>query len=162
MTGVASTDVFTIEQRSAVMRRVRSKDTAPELAVRRALTALGVRYRLHRKSLPGSPDVSVGRLKLAIQMHGCFWHGHDCKRGARKPKQNADFWSAKIERNRARDARDLAALAALGWRTLVLWECAIRDEAALSATLHEALAEAQAACVASSACRGRRAESIAA
>ncbi|CAN5350247.1 very short patch repair endonuclease [soil metagenome] len=155
-----ATDVFTPAQRSAVMRRVRSKDTAPERKVRRALTAMGVRYRLNRKTLPGSPDVAVGRLKLAIFVHGCFWHGHDCKRGARAPQQNAAFWSAKIGRNRDRDRRALEALTALGWRTLVIWECGLKDEGALAAVLAQALAEAQATCEAEAAGRARRAESI--
>ena len=141
---LVSTDVFTPDQRSAVMRRVKSKDTAPEMKVRRALTAMGVRYRLHRKTLPGSPDVAVGRVKLAIFVHGCFWHGHDCRRGARAPQQNAAFWASKIERNRARDARNVHALDALGWPTLTVWECELKDEAALSGRLAGALAEAQA------------------
>ena len=91
-----TTDVFTPEQRSAVMRRVKGKDTKPELIVRQALTRLGARYRLHRKDLPGAPDVVMSGRKLAIFVHGCFWHGHDCARGARVPKANQDYWLAKV------------------------------------------------------------------
>ena len=111
-----STDVFTPDQRSAVMRRVKGRDTTPELKLRKLLTRMGLRYRLHRKDLPGSPDVAFMGRRVAIFMHGCFWHGHDCRRGARRPKANADYWLAKIGRNRARDAASLAALDAMGWR----------------------------------------------
>jgi len=129
------TDVFTPEQRSAVMRRVKAKDTAPEMKVRRALTRLGARYRLHRKDLPGAPDIVMPGRKLAIFVHGCFWHGHDCARGARVPKQNRDYWLAKVARNRERDAASRGALEAAGWRVLVLWECGLRDPSALEASL---------------------------
>jgi DNA mismatch endonuclease (patch repair protein) len=122
-----TTDVYGPEKRSAVMRRVRAKDTGPEMTVRRALTALGARYRLHRKDLPGSPDIVMPGRRLAIFVHGCFWHGHDCARGARVPKANADYWIAKIDRNRARDGRNLATLAAQGWRVEVLWECELKS-----------------------------------
>ena len=117
------TDVFSPEQRSSVMRRVRSKDTAPELKVRKALTAMGLRYRLHRKDLPGAPDIVMPGRRLVIFVHGCFWHGHDCPRGARIPKANTDYWLAKISRNRERDARNAKALADLGWKVVVVWEC---------------------------------------
>jgi len=109
------------------MRRVRSKDTAPELKVRKALTAMGLRYRLHRKDLPGQPDIVMPGRSLALFVHGCFWHGHDCARGARIPKANQDYWLAKIGRNRERDTRNAEALAALGWRVLVLWECEMKS-----------------------------------
>ena len=132
-----STDVFTPDQRSAVMRRVKGRDTTPELKLRKLLTRMGLRYRLHRKDLPGSPDVAFMGRRVAIFMHGCFWHGHDCRRGARQPKANADYWLAKIGRNRARDAASLAALDAMGWRALVIWECDLRDEAAVEARLRD-------------------------
>jgi DNA mismatch endonuclease (patch repair protein) len=125
------TDVFTPEMRSSVMRRVKGKDTAPEMTVRRLLTRMGLRYRLHRPDLPGKPDIVMPGRKLAIFVHGCFWHGHDCARGARAPKANAEYWRAKIARNRARDLDHGAALRARGWRVLTLWECALKDEAAL-------------------------------
>ena len=146
MTGEApapSTDVFSPAERSAVMRRVKGKDTGPERRVRQLLTGMGVRYRLNRRDLPGSPDLALGPRRLAIFVHGCFWHGHDCRRGARQPKQNAAYWSAKIGRNRARDAAAQSALEALGWRPLVLWECGMRDEAQLARTLREALGPPQ-------------------
>ena len=133
------TDVFTAAERSAVMRKVPGKNSSAEMKVRRLLTAMGLRYRLHRKDLPGSPDVVFAGRKAAVFVHGCFWHGHDCRRGARAPKANAEYWTAKIARNRARDARTAEALAALGWREIVVWECELKDEAALKARLAQAL-----------------------
>jgi len=129
------TDVYDAEKRSAVMRRVKGRDTGPEQRVRKLLTALGARYRLHRKDLPGSPDVVLPGRRLAIFVHGCFWHGHDCARGARVPKANRDYWLAKVGRNRARDAWAREALAAAGWRVETIWECGLKDEAALRARL---------------------------
>ncbi len=111
------------------MRRVKAKDTAPELAVRRLLTRMGLRYRLHRADLPGKPDIVMPGRKLAIFVHGCFWHGHDCPRGARVPKANREYWEAKIGRNRARDIEHRAGLAVKGWRVLTVWECELKDEA---------------------------------
>jgi DNA mismatch endonuclease (patch repair protein) len=130
-----STDVFDPAQRSAVMRRVKGRDTKPEMIVRRALTRLGARYRLHRKDLPGSPDVVMPGRRLAVFVHGCFWHGHDCARGARTPKQNRDYWTAKIGKNRARDTTSRDALEAAGWRVETVWECELKDAAALEARL---------------------------
>ncbi|NGM90600.1 DNA mismatch endonuclease Vsr [Parapusillimonas sp. SGNA-6] len=115
-------DMIPPEKRSALMSRIRSKNTAPEMLVRRMLHSLGYRYVLHDSRLPGRPDLVFPSRRKAIQIHGCFWHGHDCPRGF-KPKSHADFWAAKIEMNRARDARNLAALSDLGWDTLVVWEC---------------------------------------
>ncbi len=139
MSPQAPTDVFTPEQRSAVMARIKGRDTGPERAVRRRLTDMGLRYRLHRRDLPGRPDMALGPRKVAVFVHGCFWHGHDCPRGSRKPKANAAFWEAKIARNRARDARNLSDLAALGWRGLTIWECELRDDDALRARLEREL-----------------------
>lgn len=119
-------DRFTGSERSAVMRAVKSRDTKPEMVVRRAAHALGYRFRLHRKDLPGSPDLAFPRFKKAIFVHGCFWHGHDCARGARKPKTNAAYWEQKIARNKARDARVRGELAALGWESLTIWECELK------------------------------------
>lgn len=118
-------DKLTPEQRSALMRRIRSKDTKPELAVRKLLHGLGYRFRLHRRDLPGRPDIVLPRHKKIILVHGCFWHGHAC-RLANEPKSNQGYWSAKIERNRSRDARSREALESLGWKTLELWECEIQ------------------------------------
>jgi DNA mismatch endonuclease (patch repair protein) len=123
-----STDVFTPEQRSAVMRRVKGRDTKPELAVRRVLRAAGIGYRLGGAGLAGRPDVVMKGRRVALFVHGCFWHGHDCPRGSRKPKANAAYWSDKIARNRVRDAANEAALVDQGWRVVVVWECAIRTE----------------------------------
>jgi DNA mismatch endonuclease (patch repair protein) len=134
------TDVFDAATRSQVMRRVKGADTTPELVVRRALTRLGARYRLHRKDLPGRPDVVLPGRKLALFVHGCFWHGHDCARGARVPKQNRDYWVAKVGRNVARDAKSREALAALGWRVETIWECDLKDAAALEGRLARLLA----------------------
>lgn len=121
--------------RSAIMRSVKSRDTKPEIVVRRLAHALGFRFRLHRHDLPGRPDlVFPGRRKL-IFVNGCFWHGHDCKRGAREPKTNADYWRRKIQRNRERDAQALKDLAADDWRVLVIWECEMRDADGLRARL---------------------------
>lgn len=132
-------DVFSLEKRSAVMRRVKSQGTRPERVVRRLLTGLGARYRLHRKDLPGTPDIVMPGRRLAIFVHGCFWHGHDCARGARIPKANRDYWLAKVGRNRERDARHRAALEAAGWRVEAIWECELKDEAALTVRLSEVL-----------------------
>ena len=137
------TDVFSPEKRSAVMRRVKARDTTPEMMVRRVLTRLGARYRLHRKDLPGNPDVVMPGRRLAIFVHGCFWHGHDCARGARVPKQNRDYWQAKVGRNRARDAASLEKLEALGWRVLTVWECELKDAVALEARLTALLGAAR-------------------
>lgn len=126
-----TTDVFDAAKRSAVMRRVKARDTTPERRVRKLLTGLGARYRLHRKDLPGSPDIVLPGRRLAVFVHGCFWHGHDCPRGARVPKANRDYWLAKIGRNRTRDAVTTAALHAQGWRVETIWECDLKDEAAL-------------------------------
>ena len=134
------TDVFTAEKRSAVMARVKGRDTKPELIVRRLLWRLGARYRLDRKDLPGRPDIVMPGRKLAIFVHGCFWHGHDCARGARVPKANRDYWTGKIGRNRARDIETRAALEALGWRVEVVWECDLKDAEALERRLKGLLA----------------------
>lgn len=136
------TDVYPPAKRSAVMRRVKGRDTTPELTVRGALTRLGARYRLHRKDLPGSPDIVMAGRRLALFVHGCFWHGHDCARGARIPKANRDYWVAKIARNVARDAKRRAELEAQGWRVETIWECELRDAAALEPRLRHLLASA--------------------
>jgi len=136
----SSADPFTPAERSAVMRRVPAKGSSAEIKVRRALTALGLRYCLHRADLPGSPDIVMPGGRLALFVHGCFWHGHDCKRGDRPPKANAEYWSAKIARNRARDIRVQGELRTLGWRVEVVWECELKDGAALKARLQALLA----------------------
>jgi len=119
------------------MRAVKSRDTGPELKVRAAVCELGYarRYRLNGAALPGKPDLVFGAMHKVIFVHGCFWHGHDCKRGARQPKDNADYWRAKIARNVARDGASLNALRQDGWSPLVIWECETRDRDALSRKL---------------------------
>jgi len=126
------TDVFAPEKRSAVMRAVKSRDTAPELVVRSAAHALGLRFRLRRDDLPGKPDLVFPSRRIALFVHGCFWHGHDCPRGARMPQTNRAYWQAKIGRNMARDTASAAALKELGWTPRTLWECETRDPVKLS------------------------------
>lgn len=114
------------------MRRVKGRDTGPERQVRALLREMGhTGYRLDRKDLPGRPDIAFIGRKRAIFVHGCFWHGHDCKRGARQPKANAEYWRAKIARNVERDAASQATLESMGWRVLVIWECELKDMAAV-------------------------------
>ena len=121
------------------MRRVASTGTRPERAVRKLIWSLGGRYRLNRKDLPGKPDIVLAGRKLTIFVHGCFWHGHDCARGARVPKANRDYWVGKVERNRARDAKAREALEARGWTVEVVWECEMKDEAGLTTRLRTRL-----------------------
>ena len=110
------------------MRAVKGADTAPELAVRRQAHRLGYRFRLHRKDLPGKPDLTFSRLHKVVFVHGCLWHGHDCARGARVPVQNRGYWTRKVARNIERDGKTRAALESLGWKSLVVWECEIKDK----------------------------------
>ena len=125
-------DVFTPEERARVMRAVKGKDTKPEMIVRRLAHGMGYRFRLHRKDLPGKPDLVFPGRRKVIFVHGCFWHGHDCARGSRQPKQNADYWRNKIGRNVQRDAANLKTLEAQGWQALVIWECEMKDREALA------------------------------
>ena len=125
-------DVFTPEDRARVMRAVKGKDTKPEMIVRRLAHALGYRFRLHRKDLPGKPDLVFPGRRKVIFVHGCFWHGHECARASRQPKQNAEYWRNKIARNVERDADNLQALERLGWQTQVIWECEMKDRDALA------------------------------
>ncbi len=120
------TDIFPSQKRSWIMSRVREKNTAPELKVRSLIQRLGFRFRLHRRNLPGKPDLVFPSRKKIIFVHGCFWHGHDCARGRRLPKTNQEYWVEKIRRNTERDANHQSDLEALGWDVLVIWECEIR------------------------------------
>lgn len=115
---------FDAETRRRTMRSVPSRDTSLELRVRRAVHAAGFRYRLRRDDLPGNPDLAFPRFRIAVFVHGCFWHGHGCKRST-LPVVNAEYWRAKIERNVQRDQRNLAALRERGWTPVVIWECGI-------------------------------------
>ena len=113
--------------RSHIMASIPSRNTKPELYVRKALHSLGFRYRLHVKRLPGSPDIVLPRYKAVIQVNGCFWHGHDCPAN-RPAKSNTEYWYQKISKNQARDERNRNALLKSGWRLLVIWECAIQGK----------------------------------
>lgn len=119
------------------MARVRGKDTAPELRVRRVAHRMGLRFRLHRKDLPGRPDLVLPKHRLAVFVHGCFWHRHPGCSRASTPSTREDFWQAKFDANIARDSRQVAELEALGWTVLVIWECGVKDEAAVEARLAE-------------------------
>jgi DNA mismatch endonuclease (patch repair protein) len=129
------TDVFSPAQRSWIMSRVRSQGTKPELVVRSLAHRLGYRFRLYRKDLPGAPDLTFSSRAKVIFVHGCFWHGHPCKRGARLPKTNPAYWLKKIARNKERDRNHRRRLRQLGWSVLVLWECQLRDQQKLALRL---------------------------
>lgn len=123
-------------KRSDNMSKIRSKDTVPEKAVRKICRDLGYSgYRLHRKDLPGKPDITFISRKIAIFVHGCFWHGHDCHIGNRKPKTNLDYWFPKIEGNKQRDIENISALRDMGWRILVIWECETKNIEFLAAKI---------------------------
>lgn len=119
-------DVFDKAKRSAVMSCIKAQDTKPEMAVRRIAFALGYRYRLHRKDLPGKPDLVFPRLHKVIFVHGCFWHQHNCKEG-RNPSSNREYWVPKLIRNKERDKSNLKALKELRWKCLIVWECELTN-----------------------------------
>lgn len=131
-------DMFSPERRSEIMARIRSGETSPELTVRRHLHHAGFRYRLHVKNLPGNPDIVLPRYKTAVFVHGCFWHGHDCKDG-RRPKSNTEYWTRKLDRNQERDVRVQGELRALGWRPVVIWACEARSTPSLEKLMKEGL-----------------------
>lgn len=119
-------DKVSPDVRSHIMRQVKGKNTSSELKVRKALHAAGYRFRLHRKGLPGKPDIVLPKYRVAVLVHGCLWHGHQCKR-FRWPVANADYWRAKIERNMARDAANLEALQEQLWHVKVVWDCQLKE-----------------------------------
>jgi DNA mismatch endonuclease, patch repair protein len=119
-------DRVTPDRRSFIMSRVGQKDTKPEMILRRALHALGYRYRLHRRDLPGSPDLVFPSRQKVIFVHGCFWHGHECRWG-KAPKSRAEYWLPKIEANKDRDNRALTLLGEKGWQAMIVWQCDLRD-----------------------------------
>lgn len=129
------TDIVDRQRRSEMMAGIRGRDTAPEMAVRRVAHRMGLRFRLQRKDLPGRPDLMLPKHRLAVFVHGCFWHRHEGCRYASTPKSRVAFWTEKFESNVARDARQEAALRALGWRVLIIWQCETRDEAAVERRL---------------------------
>lgn len=121
-------DVVSPSKRSEMMAGIKGRNTKPEILVRRALFASGYRFRLHRKDLPGSPDIVLASRKLAIFVNGCFWHGHLQCRFAKLPATRSDFWRSKLERTKCRDQEAIEALRLLGWRVLIVWECFIRQQ----------------------------------
>lgn len=129
-------DTRTEEQRRRIMQSVKSKDTGPELIVRRLLHALGYRFRLHRKDLPGRPDIVLPKRRKVIFVHGCFWHWHGCSKG-QLPKSRLDYWQPKLEANVKRDRTKREQLESLGWKTLVVWQCETSDMDALRVKLQE-------------------------
>lgn len=130
---------MTPEQRSHLMASIKSKDTRPEKRVRSLLHAMGFRFRIHRKDLPGTPDIVLPRYSTVIFVHGCFWHRHEGCKDCRLPKTNAEKWSAKFEANAIRDRNNIQQLENLGWRVLIVWECQTRDLEGLSKWLFEEL-----------------------
>jgi DNA mismatch endonuclease (patch repair protein) len=127
-------------ERSRIMRAVKSRDTGPERQVKKLVRKLGCRYRSNFIGLPGTPDLVLPLAGRVIFVHGCFWHGHGCKRGARQPKTNAEYWIAKIARNKARDSKVKRALSRSGWKPLTVWECELADEPKALRKLQKALA----------------------
>lgn len=133
-------DFVSKEKRSRIMRGSRSRDTQPEILVRRALHRLGYRFRIHRKDLPGKPDIVLPKHGLVIFVHGCFWHQHKGCKDGRIPQSNKDFWAEKFAKNLARDDRDRGVLRELGWRVEVIWECESRSPERLEAKISELFA----------------------
>ena len=120
---------LTPEQRSRNMAHVKGSNTKPELTVRKLLHRQGFRFRLHRKDLPGRPDIVLPKFRTVVFVHGCFWHGHDqCRKGKLRPKRNAEFWSKKLDGNKARDRSVRADLEKLGWNVIVVWQCEMKAE----------------------------------
>lgn len=133
-------DKLSPEQRSRNMAQIKSKNTKPEKLVRSLLHRMGYRFRLQVKSLPGNPDIVLPKYKTVILVHGCFWHGHDCRVGQRVPKSNVEYWTGKIAKNKARDKKNKEALAQMGWRIFVIWECMTKKQDELKQTV-EAICE---------------------
>jgi DNA mismatch endonuclease, patch repair protein len=131
--------------RKRVMSSIKSSNTKPELAVRRVLTRLGYRYRLHGRSLPGTPDILFPGRKLALFVHGCLWHLHENCPLARMPKSKPDYWPAKLARNKSRDTQNRKSLEDLGWRAAVIWECETRNPVQLERSVRQALARRRSA-----------------
>lgn len=128
-------DIYSIGKRSKVMAAVRNRDTSPELQVRRLVHRLGFRFRLYRTDLPGKPDLVFARFRKIVFVHGCFWHQHTRCRRATIPASNREFWERKLSRNCERDAENIERLEALGWKALVIWECELREPAAVTARI---------------------------
>ena len=129
------TDKLTPERRSENMRKIRAKNTSPELLVRRLVHGMGFRYRLHVPDLPGKPDLVFARRNKVIEVRGCFWHAHGKCIDSHVPKSRLDYWGPKLQRNRSRDATNVRNLKSLGFRVLVVWECEVKNEKRLTARL---------------------------
>ncbi len=130
-------DTRTSAKRSEIMSRVRSKNTGPEMIVRRLVFAMGYRYRLHRRDLPGTPDIVLPGRRKIIEVRGCFWHGHDSCQYGRLPKSRDEYWRTKIDCNRVRDVENLRRLEGDGWRVLIVWQCELNDLEVLKKRLYE-------------------------
>ena len=124
-------DKVTRSQRSFIMSRIRSKDTKPEIVVRKKLFESGLRYRIHVRGLPGTPDIAIKKYKVVVDVRGCFWHGHGKCRFSSRPKSNKSYWLEKIDRNRKRDRANLKELRKMGYQVFVVWECKTKDESSL-------------------------------
>jgi DNA mismatch endonuclease (patch repair protein) len=135
-------DRLTPEERSRLMSKIRGKDTKPELLVRSMLHRAGYRFSLHRKDLPGKPDIVLRKYKTVVFVHGCFWHCHKGCKSAHLPKSNSAFWKRKLERNVANDSRHQAKLAEMGWNVVVVWECELKDPEAVLTQLMAELSRA--------------------
>jgi DNA mismatch endonuclease, patch repair protein len=143
----AVADVYSRTRRTEIMGRIASRDTHPEIRVRSVLHRMGFRFRLHRKDLPGKPDITLPKWRTVILVHGCFWHGHENCCEGHVPKSNTGYWAPKLERNRQRDAENAVKLRSLGWHRITIWECQTYSLRKLEARLREAMApvlEAQA------------------
>jgi len=132
-------DIVSRRKRSKMMAGIGHKDTKPEIRVRKFLHANGFRFRLHRKDLPGKPDIVLPKLNTIIFVNGCFWHRHNCKKGRHLPKSNADFWKDKLEKNKIRDRKNAKALRDSGWQVLIIWECQTGDDAIMERIVNNKL-----------------------
>ena len=132
-------DIVSKEKRSIMMSGIKGKDTHPEIAVRKFLHANGFRFRLHRKDLPGKPDIVLPKLNTIIFVNGCFWHRHSCKKGRHLPKSNAAFWKDKLEKNKIRDRKNAKALRDSGWQVLIIWECQTGDDSIMERIVNNKL-----------------------
>ena len=117
-------DIFSLQKRSAIMSKIGGKNTKPEILVRKFIFSKGFRYRINVKTLPGKPDIVLPKYKTIIFVNGCFWHGHNCKKG-KLPSSNTDFWKEKISNNKSRDAKNSDLLVKLGWKVIIIWQCEI-------------------------------------
>ncbi len=132
-------DVVSRSKRSKMMAGIGSKDTKPELQVRKFLHANGFRFRLHRKDLPGKPDIVLPKINTCIFVHGCFWHRHNCKKGKHLPKSNVEFWEEKLDKNKVRDEKNKKALQRLGWKVFVIWECQTEEHSVMQSIIDSRL-----------------------